>query len=573
MEYLLKSSVIIILFYICYKIFLQRETFFIGNRWFLIVGLIGSILAPLIVIPVYIEYTPVVSQNLAMESISNPRAVIVVPKQIENSFALIQIIAIAYTIGLMFFLSKLLLEFLSLFLLIKRHRSIKFETFRYIMTENDLSPFSFFKWIVFNPNQFDDEELALILKHEKVHAMQSHSLDIILVQTMCCIMWFNPVVWLYKKALQQNLEFIADKEAQTIITNEKKYQALLLKTSIPSYQMALTNNFYNSTLKKRIVMLHKSKSNRMNAYKYALIIPLLALFVFNFNTEIVAQTKSPQPEKVLIGQNVLKYVITKDTKDKQLESIKDKMAEQEITIVYKNLKRNDRKEITDIRIEYESKKGSGEFFVNSDEPIKDIAITLNLNENRLSVGQAMKNLSQSFEIDTEDGDKKIKTSGTGSNVFIYSTDDKDEDDEKVIVVGKDGENHEVKKERNVYVIKSGTTKDSSDDDEGIFVKKHKKDTVWIKKDVKNIVWTDDDGKDVEIIAAENGDTNIKIFTSGNDIPLILLDGKEISKKEMEALESEDIENVNVLKGKKAVEKHGKKAEHGVIEITSKKDKN
>jgi hypothetical protein len=388
---------------------------------------------------------------------------------------------------------------------------------------------------------------------------------------MCIAFWMNPLIWLYKKELQQNLEFIADKEAQKNAICEINYQKLLLKTTLSNQQLAFANNFYNSLIKKRIIMLNRSKSNQINAYKYALVIPILLLFVFNFNTQIIAQTKTPQPDKVTIGQNILTYVITKDTKDKQLESIKDKMAEQDVTLVYNNVSRNFNKEITAIRIEYDSKKGSGEYFVNSNEPIKDIAVTLNVNENSLSVGQAMKNLSQSFEIITEDGNKKVKTSGSGNNVFVYTTDDDENNNENVFVIGKDGENHEVKKEKNVYVLKSDTVKDSDEADDVVFMKKNKKDTVWIKKNVKNIVWTDDDGKDVEIITVENGNkNNIKIFTNGEEQPLILLDGKEITKKDMEGLEPENIESVNVLKGEKAIGKYGKKAEYGIIEITSKK---
>ncbi|HLT33939.1 MAG TPA: hypothetical protein VKZ98_09130 [Aquaticitalea sp.] len=317
-------------------------------------------------------------------------------------------------------------------------------------------------------------------------------------------------------------------------------------------------------------MLYRSKSNRLPSWNYSLVIPLFA-FVLGFNTETIAQTKDPSPEKVKIGQNILKFTITKDTKDSQLESIKDKLADKEATITFDNIIRNDRKEITGIKIDFTHAGKKGNFFINSDNPIKDIAVSLNMHENELTVGQSTTNLSQSFEIITEDGDKKIKTSGSGGNVFVYSTDDDDENIvEKVVVIGKDGEEHEVKKEKKVYVIKSDVTKDSDGKEDAVFIKKSKKDTVWINKDVKNIVWTDDDGSDVEIIAVENGN-NFRIITTGEEQPLILLDGKEISKKDMEKVKPETIENVNVLKGEKAIEKHGQKAEHGVIEITSKKD--
>lgn len=570
MDYFLKSSAVLVIFYICYRLFLQRETFFTGNRWFLFLGIITSIILPLFPRIVYVEYEPVMFLNMASTStITEPNSVT------TASFDYMQLISIVYLIGLLFFIMKMIFELVSLFITLQKYPSIK-NSYTYIKTDKEVAPFSFFNWIVYNPSMFSENELKLILKHEKVHVNQWHSLDVILSQLVCALLWFNPIVWFYKKSMLQNLEFIADNEAQHIAPCEKSYQHLLLKTSIPSHQLAMTNNFYNSLIKKRIVMLHKSKSNRINALKYALVFPLLTLFVFNFNTKTIAQTPKKETEKVLIGQNIIKYVVTKTTKDNQLESIQEKMAEKDVKIDFRKVTRNSSKEIIGIKIAYDYNKKSGEFYVNSDEPIKDIAITLNVNENELSVAQAMKNLSQSFEIITEDGEKKVKTSRTGSNsnVFVYSTDDEDEVEVKkdVIVVGKDGEEHEVKTEKKVYIIKSGSTKNSSDsEDEVVFIKKNKKDTVWIKKDVKNIVWTNDDGEDVEIITVENDNKNFKVFTSGDDQPLIFLDGKEISKKDMEAIDPKNIESVNVLKGDKAIEKHGKKAKDGVIEITSKKN--
>ncbi|MEZ4802297.1 MAG: M56 family metallopeptidase [Gelidibacter sp.] len=567
MEYLIKSSAIIAIFYICYRLFLQRDTFFVSNRWFLFAGMVASILIPLLVIPVYVEITPI-----TLNSMVQSNEVDIQHMQPENPFNLINFLSVIYGIGILFFLGKLITELSSLLFLIKRNPSSYDGSFSYIQTSTALAPFSFFNWIVINPEQFDTKELELIINHEKVHARQCHSVDVIVAQLMCVVFWFNPFSWLYKKALQQNLEFIADQEAQIVAPCEKSYQNLLLRTSIPSHQLVLANNFYNSLIKKRIVMLHKSKSSRLNVWKYSLVIPLIVAFVLNFNTEIIAQTKTPQPEKVKIGQNVLRFVITKDTKDSQLESIKEKLAEKNATITFNNISRNGQKEITGIKIDYEHTGKKGNFFVNSDNPIKDITVSLNVNENELTVGQSTKNLSQSFEIITDDdGGKKVKTTGAGSNVFVYSTDDDEgDDDEKVIVIGKDGDDHEVKKEKNVYVIKSGSKKNSDETEDVVFVRKNKKDTVWIKKDVENIVWTDDDGKDVEIITVDKGNDNIKIFTNGDEQPLILLDGKEISKKDMDSLKSENIESVNVLKGEKATEKHGKKGEHGVIEITSKK---
>lgn len=565
MEFLLKSSAIIFIFYLCYRLFLQRETFFVGNRWFLLGGILCCALIPFIVIPVYVEYS-VPFETIATSTNTSHSLVVE-----ESSFDFYQFIIWIYAGGLLFFSGKLVTEFIALFILIRKHHAFSADAFHYIETTTDLAPFSFFKWIVYNPNQFDSKEMALVINHEKVHAKQYHSIDIIVVQLACAVFWFNPLMWFYKKALQQNLEFIADQEAQIIAPSEKAYQNLLLKSSIPNHQLALTNNFYNSLIKKRIVMLHKTKSNNMNRYKYALVLPLLVLFVFNFNTEIIAQTKGSKTEKIEIGQNVLRFVITKDTKDKQLESIKENLAEKDATVVFENLERNDRHELTGIKINYTHEGKKGNFFVSSDDPIEDITISLNVNENKMSVGQAMKQLSQSFEVITKDGQKKVMTSGSGSNVFVYSTDDDDEDDEKVIVRGKDGETHEVKKEKNVYVFRSSSVLDSDEPEEVVFIKKNNKDSVWVKKDVKNMVWTTDaNGKDVQIETIKKGDNKIMVFSSEGGNPLYMLDGKEITKKEFEAIDAENIEKMEVYKGDEAIEKYGKKAKDGVILITTKK---
>lgn len=317
-------------------------------------------------------------------------------------------------------------------------------------------------------------------------------------------------------------------------------------------------------------MLHKSKSEKMNAYKFAIVLPLLVLFVFNFNTKVIAQTKEASTESSKIGQNVLKYVINKNTKDSQLESIKENLAKNKVIVDFKNLKRNDRKEITGIKINYESNVHNGNYVVNSENPIEDIEIAFNVNEHKLMVGQAKKNLSQSFDIIKEDGKVELKKESTESDVIVHSTDDNNPVNDTIKVIGKDGKTYEVTKAKKTYIIKSNATKTNTQNDDSPYIKKSKNDTIWIKSDVKNIIWTNDDGEEIEIMATQRDNNNIRIFASDNENPLILLNGKEITKKELQALNPEDIETVNVIKGEKAIKAYGQKAKDGVIDIHLKK---
>ena len=290
MEYLYKASVVITIFYLFYKLFLQRETFFQANRIYLLIGLMASVFFPLIVIPIYIEITPSVADTTIPFIVNNESQHAVY----DNSFDWIQFLYIIYSAGLAIFLGKLVIELTSLKLLFSKHSYYKDKPYLLIETENNIPPFSFFNWIVYNPKTFTDEELKHILNHEKAHAKELHSIDIILTQLACVLLWFNPFIWLYKKEIQQNLEFIADKEAQNISNCERSYQHVLLKSSVKNHKILITNNFYNSQIKKRIIMLHKSKSKKLNALKYALMLPAMAIFLMSFNTkEILIEIDDP----------------------------------------------------------------------------------------------------------------------------------------------------------------------------------------------------------------------------------------------------------------------------------------
>jgi bla regulator protein BlaR1 len=304
MAYLLKVSVVITIFYGIYKLFLQRDTFFESNRWFLLIGLLASLLMPFIVIPIYIDYAPSFYNITVSEDVSI--------QNIEKPFHILDFVPFIYGLGVVFFSGRFLMQLLSLLKVIHKNKGLKKDGFIFIETQNSTSPFSFFKWIVYNPTTFSQTELQHIIEHEKTHAKQLHSVDILISQLFCVLLWFNPFIWFYNKDLKQNLEFIADK--RTINQNhcKKSYQYTLLKTSMPSHQMSLSNHFYNSLIKKRIVMLHKSKSKKINQLKYALVFPALLGFLISCNSELKENnpdnlngTEQTSPIKIIgVGNNL-----------------------------------------------------------------------------------------------------------------------------------------------------------------------------------------------------------------------------------------------------------------------------
>lgn len=303
MIYLSKASAILIIFYIVYKLWLQKETFFQQNRIFLLIGFFTALIIPFVTIPIYVEQTLLVGPAIIS---SNPLEVSLVAKSIDW----IQIAFYVYLCGVAFFSIKFIIALLSLRKLINSGIKDKIDNEYHVRLAKDTLPFSFFKYIVYNPAQFEANELKQIIKHEQVHARQYHSIDVQIAQVFSILFWFNPIIWLYKKEIRQNLEFIADSIAKSNPDNKNNYQELLLKLSFSNYPLTITNNFYTSLIKKRIIMLHKKESRRINQLKPMLILPILVLFIFAFNSVTIAQSTSTPEVGISEQEQIIKGKIT-----------------------------------------------------------------------------------------------------------------------------------------------------------------------------------------------------------------------------------------------------------------------
>jgi TonB family protein len=157
------------------------------------------------------------------------------------------------------------------------------------------TPFSFFRWIVLDSSRYSDMELQEILLHESAHSEENHSIDTLLAELLCAFCWFNPFAWLLKTEIRMNLEFLADRSVLTSGCGAEHYQFHLLRLSYHKAAAKITNNFNVSLLKKRIFMMNKKQTPYRSIWKYALILPIVAMLVF-FNS--ACQMKSKQDAKM-----------------------------------------------------------------------------------------------------------------------------------------------------------------------------------------------------------------------------------------------------------------------------------
>jgi len=361
--YFAKASCLLVLFYLAYMLLLKKETFFTANRFFLLSGLFTSALLPLAVYTktVWVTPPPAPAMQIPVKVISLDNVTLAPQVIVPETFTVnwFYVAAIAYAVGFLFFAVHFLLALYKVKRMLAYKQVTQHGNLKYIDSESVQSPFSFFNYIVYNSAVLQPQELDNIIAHEKVHSSQKHSLDVLVCQLFCIVFWFNPFAWLYKKAISQNLEFIADSVAAKQVIDVKAYQITLLKITMQPGRIAITNHFYQSLIKKRIVMLNKQQSKRLNFYKYALIVPALIAFILLYQVEVVAQEKEPRGKPATATSTrttknskwQIIQDITKDTKDEELKLIPLLFKKEfDADVIFSNIKRNAKGEITSIKV-------------------------------------------------------------------------------------------------------------------------------------------------------------------------------------------------------------------------------
>jgi len=415
--YIAKSSGLIALFYIAYYLLLHKETFFTGNRWFLLAGLFTSAILP------FLFYTKIIWVDPAPISNLNFQHNFIQIKE-KQSFEINwnYIILAVYGIGFLAFLIKFAMDFYSLNSILSTKKIKQQADFKFIDTSENIAPFSYFNYIVYNSSLYNAVELENIIEHEKVHSEQNHTADVLISRIFCILFWFNPIIWLYKKAIIQNLEFIADNEAAKKLSDKKMYQYTLLKITTHENCIAITNHFYQSLIKKRIVMLNKNQSKKKNSWKYLLVFPALIAFVLLFQIEVVAKERpliiKETAEKI---KSMDIYKIQKSTTDEELKQIAEKLKlKHDVAIVISKVKRNSKDELTNIKLAVQ--KGTKEaqtIQIEGDNAINDCGIIIITEQNgakKINLFTDNKSSDSTICQEVKVEDKKVLNSNINTNV-------------------------------------------------------------------------------------------------------------------------------------------------------------
>ncbi|WP_423212988.1 M56 family metallopeptidase [Myroides odoratimimus] len=324
--YILKVNGLLLVVYLCYKLFLQKETYVKTNRLYFISGIFLSLILPLL------TYTKVETINLAPMSLPIMDVMEDVELVQEKSLWTMNDVY-QYTSYLYLTITLLSLLWFG-YKLIKLTRRIsnmpKTAIHQNIRVDRSSSDaYSFLHYIVLPKDYEELSQLEIVLLHEEVHVHQKHSLDLILVEGLKHVFWFNPMIRLLQKEVNLNLEYIVDQE---IAKREDSYtyqRALVLYESNKIVCVPVVNTFGSSDLKKRILMLNNPKSTNMKRLKLLLITPVLAGFFFLFQIEVKAKyIETPAFEVDHVEDTLLdEYTsITTDAEEDQLDQSGKKKA-------------------------------------------------------------------------------------------------------------------------------------------------------------------------------------------------------------------------------------------------------
>ncbi|MCB6631633.1 M56 family metallopeptidase [Bacteroides faecis] len=292
--YLLKSGCCLVIFYIFFKLMMSRSTFFRFNRITLLVGLSGCTLLPLIELTTTEEtflHTPLYAIHEILQSteqvMSNPEEpgneILLSEKNTEiSSLNWIPVtLGTIYGAGTLLTFVWLSVSTCRLAQLIRMSEKKRYGNYILVIPRQPIASFSWGRYIVVSASDYSRQSEEVLL-HEMMHLRNHHTLDLLFMQIFLLVHWFNPVIWLLKRELQEIHEFEADNGVINTGVDATKYQLLLVKKAVGTRLYSMANGFNHSKLKKRITMMLKERTNRWARLKLLLAVPVMAgaLYVF-----------------------------------------------------------------------------------------------------------------------------------------------------------------------------------------------------------------------------------------------------------------------------------------------------
>lgn len=301
--YLLKSGILLLVFYTVYKLWLENEKMFRFNRAYLIVSLAFSFIIPFQLF----SFKPFFG-NDALNAIQLDGIVIRTSNVFVDEISLYQMIifvlGLIYTAVALLLSVRFVLNIYTFYRKLKNNKTQLINGEKVVLIEEPILPHSFWNTIFIHNKAYKNGQIPEeLIVHEKAHLEQKHTLDILFIEILQILFWFNPIIILYKKAIKLNHEFLADEVVNNQFNSVSDYQNLLLEIASNETTIALASNINYLITKKRFLMMTKNESQIKNVLKIVStgFIFLLLLFVFTSKTTAQENKSKKQNESPVIS--------------------------------------------------------------------------------------------------------------------------------------------------------------------------------------------------------------------------------------------------------------------------------
>ena len=581
--YILKSAACLAVFYLFYKLLMSRDTFHRFNRFALLGLLVLSSLLPLVEAsvnsPAAVQETMLTLEQLLLLADIQPEGESMAAATPSATVLWLRAALLVYLTGIVFFIARNLCSLARLGRLIRQGKREALDSYlpdrkeknvRLVVHDHDIAPFSWMHWIVIARKDLEENGREILI-HELAHIRNRHSWDLLLADLCIFVQWFNPAAWLLKQELQNIHEYEADETVLREGVNARNYQMLLKKKAVGTRLYSMANSFNHSSLKKRITMMLKEKSNPWARAKYLYILPLAALAVTAFaRPEVSAVADEISAVKVIapavhdsIQPNVQPAVAAPSSALDQMPEFPGGM---EALNTY--LRNN-------IRYPQEAQKAGIQgrviiqFIVSKDGSITDAEVVESVDPQLDAEGlRLIKNMPR-WKPGMRKG-QSIRVKQTLPIRFAFTkTSDKPENSNSIFL--KNGSYNSSLKD--VILLVNGQEVSPE-----IFraIDPQRIQSVTVLKDQASLAkYTTDKSKtgiiQVKLKKEEQAsDINIPTirFDSQTSKALVIIDGKAADATAVQALPPSQIKSIKVLKGQQAVDLFGEAAKNGAICVST-----
>ncbi|MBC8770309.1 M56 family metallopeptidase [Arenibacter sp. BSSL-BM3] len=327
--YLLKFSASLAILLLFYKLVLEQVHIHHFKRYYLLSSFIISLAIPLITFTQYVTVT--VERMMFAQNPEHSGIYIEALPHPESNILPILLWSL-YGLGVVLFALKFLANLKSLLKSIKNNPKRKSGPIHHVLLQELIAPHTFFSYIFFNKNNYETEKIPQeVFWHEETHALQKHSLDILLLELIQIVFWFHPLVYWAKHLAKLNHEFLADQAVLKRGARIANYQNLVLVFSSNAVTSPLANAIHYSSIKKRIVIMKTQTSKKAIWLKSLLLIPLMALLLYSFSTKEILEIQ--KIETITIERDYQQETIVEDIEQEKINDLRNQnIPTQEISI-------------------------------------------------------------------------------------------------------------------------------------------------------------------------------------------------------------------------------------------------